>query len=202
MTALARVHVLVLAAGASRRFGSDKRQALLPSGRSLIQQMLSTVTAAGLPYSVVCRPDDPLSEQLASVIVVEGAELGMGSSLAGAVSQLDSTASAVLILPLDLPLLRSKTILRVAALLTEGTIIRPRCRGRFGHPVGFGRDYFALLEELSGDRGAQSILRTTRRESPGAVQVLEVDDPGIYCDIDTPVALSELSLAQFPEEHR
>lgn len=193
-----KVHVLLLAAGASRRFGSDKRQALLPTGRSLIQQTLHTVASAGLDYSVVCRPDDPLSEQFTSVIVVEDAERGMGSSIADAVSQLESTVEGVLILPVDLPLLCSETILRVATLLKRDQIIRPRRNGRFGHPVGFGSDYFALLRDLSGEEGAQSILR----ERANAVQVLDVDDPGIYGDIDTPEALSELSLSQFPEAHQ
>ncbi len=192
------IHLLVLAAGESRRFGSDKRQALLPTGRSLLEQSLHIASVTGLPCSFVCRPNDPLAAQLPSVLYVEEAVQGMGSSIAGAVALLKAEAHAILVLPLDLPLLRSDTILRVAERCRPDQIVRPGCNGRHGHPVGFGSSFFEDLIALGGEEGAQSVIRAHTE----ALQAIEVEDVGIYCDIDTPAALSELTLSQFPEEHR
>lgn len=195
---LKNVHVLILAAGASRRFGADKRQVILPTGRTLLQQSLQVVAATGLPFSVVSRPGDRVTANCPSVVYVEDAADGMGSSIAGAVAQIKPDAVAVLILPVDLPLLRSDTVLRVAKRVRCDTIVRPDCKGQFGHPVGFGSDFFPDLRCLSGEQGAQSIIRN----HADSVQVLVVDDPGICRDIDTPEALSALSLSLFPAEHR
>jgi len=192
------VHVLILAAGASRRFGSDKRQAVLPTGRNLLQQVCHVVAASGLPYSVVSRRHDVVSTQFPSVISVDNAAGGMGSTIAEAVSQLGAGIDGVMLLPVDLPLLRSHTVAQLAGRVRRDHIIRPRCGGSVGHPVAFGADFLSGLEALSGEEGAQSLLIRYR----DAVQIHEVDDPGIYHDIDTPAALSALTLSQFPEAHR
>ena len=49
---------IVLAAGSSRRFGSDKRQFLLPSGTTLLDQTLATVRDVFDRRVLVLRTDD------------------------------------------------------------------------------------------------------------------------------------------------
>ena len=59
------VGVLVLAAGRSRRFGSDKRQALLPGGKRVLDALLSQINESGLPV-LICldETDDDLAFEL------------------------------------------------------------------------------------------------------------------------------------------
>jgi molybdenum cofactor cytidylyltransferase len=48
--------------------------------------------------------------------------------------------------------------------------------------VGWSARFRAQLEALRGDEGARSVLRLNQ----DAVTLIEVDDPGVCRDIDTP----------------
>ncbi|NJN51063.1 MAG: NTP transferase domain-containing protein [Gammaproteobacteria bacterium] len=61
-------------------------------------------------------------------------------------------------------------------------IVQPRYRGESGHPVGFGRDFFAELITLTGDRGARAVVA----RHANAVIGVELDDPGVLLDFDQP----------------
>ena len=65
----------------------------------------------------------------------------------------------------------------------------PACGGRRGHPVIFGRGVFADLLEAPLDQGARAVVRGR----PELVVTVEVDDPGILKDIDTPAQYREMS---------
>ncbi|MAY36695.1 MAG: CTP--molybdopterin cytidylyltransferase, partial [Spongiibacteraceae bacterium] len=80
------VGVLLLASGASRRFGSDKRLALLPSGLTLLEHMLAIIDRAGLPCHVTVRQGDSLD--LPPKLELMRADEGMASSIAEAVALL------------------------------------------------------------------------------------------------------------------
>ncbi len=53
---------------------------------------------------------------------------------------------------------------------------------QFGHLVGLSARFRAQLEALRGDEGARSVLD----QNAGLVTLIEVDDPGVCRDIDTP----------------
>ena len=86
-----------------------------------------------------------------------------------------SLAIAVALLIIVLPV----RVFRVAA----HRVVVPHWRGSRGHPVGFDAQCFDALAGLSGDTGAASIVRDCRLA--GLALDLEVDDPGIECDVDT-----------------
>jgi molybdenum cofactor cytidylyltransferase len=186
-----RLTGILLAAGQSRRFGADKRLVTLPGGEPLAMHCARTLCAALDDVLVVLRPDDAaLAERLAAlgcrVTHNPHAAEGMGASIRHGVGQ-SLHSDGWLILPADLPLLRSTTVRQVAAALQEGGAVVPVCQGRRGHPVGFSARYREGLLDLDGDEGARRLLAA----DPGKVRWLAVDDAGICRDVDTPAALRD-----------
>lgn len=165
--------VIVLAAGLGQRFRQSggvahKLDALL-EGVPVLERVLRTVAASGLPWHVVRPPE-------------AAATLGMGDSIARGV-QATSEAAGWLILPGDLPLVRAESLLEVARTLALHAVVLPVWQGQQGHPVGFDASCRAALSALQGDSGGAAIVRAHRQA--GSACVLELDDPGIVTDIDT-----------------
>ena len=157
--------VVVLASGRGERFaasggGTHKLQALL-GGQTVLQRTMAAVLASGLPWHL---------EQ-------QGLP-GMGDSIAAAVT---ATAGAAgwLVLPADLPLVRSETLLDVARALASHPVVVPVFEGQRGHPVGFDASCGPELRNLKGNRGGAQVMIAR-----GAMELI-VDDPGVCFDIDT-----------------
>ena len=178
---------ILLAAGASKRFGSDKLMHPLAGQTPVAVAALASLRAA-IPHVIaVVRPGVPalenrLSEAGATVIMCANAVDGMGASLATAVAASGDVAGWVIALA-DMPYVRPETIVKVAASLAAGAaIVAPAYRGERGHPVGVSARFRAQLEALSGDEGARAVLK----QNAALIKLIEVDDPGVCRDIDTP----------------
>ncbi|PLW83051.1 hypothetical protein CWI75_06405 [Kineobactrum sediminis] len=181
------VGVLLLAAGRSARYGSDKRLARLPAGETLLATVVANVQRSGLPLRVCLRPDDGAARQLleaqaVSVLPCPDSVLGMGHTIADAIPLLPACWRGVLIALADMPAIQPETFCQVATELVEGAIVVPVWRGRAGHPVAFSRAWFGALANLSGDRGARALIQA----NPGKCREIAVTDPGILLDIDRP----------------
>lgn len=185
-----RVFGLVLAAGRSRRFGSDKRCALLPCGRSLLQASIGNAIAGLDEVWVVLRgDDDPASLGISDKVKIvrsPNADSGMGHSLAAGIAALQSTeADAVAVLLADMPWIERRVLTDLARLANPDRIALPCYQGQRGHPVIIGRRFWPELLRLTGDQGARAVIvRHAER-----VDVLECDDPGVLRDADTPEAV-------------
>lgn len=187
------VRAVLLAAGAGNRFGGDKLLAALPDGTLVGVAAARNLLAAGLPVTAVVRPDD---RQLAGLLAAEGASVvpcadahrGMAHSLACALAA-DATASGWLVALGDMPRVRPETIAAIASALRQSDgIVVPFHRGQRGNPVAIGAAYRAALLELTGDVGARALFERHARH----VTRLEVDDPGVLADVDTPQDLRTL----------
>ena len=175
---------ILLAAGISRRLGSDKRQLRLPNGKTLLLHCASLLHTVTDDVVVVLRPED---DELTDALSKSGCRVcynpkpsrGMGTSLScGVAARPDS--DAWLIQPADLPLLKASTLQQIGAELRYADAVVPFCHGRRGHPVGFTRCFRDQLLQLSGDHGGRHILKDTDK----TVKWLNLHDPGIYRDID------------------
>lgn len=180
---------MLLAAGFARRYGDDKRFALLPDGRCLLQASVENALGSGLPVRVCLRPDDERGKALLTQAGATGlrcahAAGGMGNTIADGVRQLPAWEGILLALA-DMPFVSPDTYRALAGLLSPGAICYPRHRGRRGHPVGFGRDYFGELQRLGGDTGARELLRA----HAAAAVALDTADSGVLRDIDCPADL-------------
>lgn len=178
----------MLAAGYSRRFGSDKRRLQLADGRSLLCASLALPCALLNEVWLVLRPDDDADDLAlpAKVRLVQhpATMQGMGYSLAAGVERLlaESSAQAVAIFLADMPRIRRDSLEALLTCANAGNIVQPSYQGKRGHPVLFGRDFWPQLAALSGDAGARAVLQKNAQ----AVQLVDLDDPGVLQDIDTP----------------
>ena len=113
----------------------------------------------------------------------------MGFSIAMGVAE-RSGAPGWLVLPGDMPVVRSGTLLAVATALEQHPVVCAQYRGRRGHPVGFAAELYSELILLDGDDGARRVV--ARYPAHGQ----EVDDPGILLDVDTEADLDALRKQQ------
>lgn len=181
---------ILLAAGASRRFGSDKLLHPLAGGTTVAAAALANLRAAIPQVIAVVRPGTAALQNLlreggATVILCANADAGMGMSLATAVSASGDAPGWIIALA-DMPYIRPETIGRIASSLAAGAaIVAPGYRGERGHPVGLSARFRPQLEALRDDEGARALLK----QNAHLIELIEVDDPGVCRDIDTPADL-------------
>ena len=181
---------ILLAAGAAKRFGSDKLLHPLADGTPIALASARKLAEA-LPGSVavVRSTDTPLAMLLrgAGLEVVGCAEAsqGMGHSLGAGVRARPDADGWVVALA-DMPYVRIETIREIAARLVAGAqIVAPMKDGQRGNPVGFSNAFRNELQSCVGDAGARALLKDQQHR----ITTLEVDDPGVLRDIDTPADL-------------
>lgn len=199
VSAKSAVAAVVLAAGASRRFAAGAKLFADIEGRCVLERVLETVAAAGLRDVVVVG--GPAPDRVTALAAAHGCravrnprhEDGLASSIAAGICALPAGIDGAFVCLGDMPLVRSSTLLRMAAAfaargaLAAATIVTPAHAGRRGHPVLFGSGFFPELAGLSGDGGA----RPVRDAHAGDEILLDVDDEGIHFDIDTEAELAE-----------
>lgn len=186
-----KVAALVLAAGYSRRFGSDKRSHCLDSGQTLLEASLALPCARMDEVWLVLRPGEPRPLGLPETLrIVQSAStrLGLAHSIAAGADRIAraSQADALAIFLADMPFMRSDTLDVLLAACDAEHICVPSHGGQPGHPVVFGRSFWPELCQLTGDSGARTVLQRHAH----AVRRIAVDDPGILLDIDRPADLA------------
>ena len=177
------VAALLLAAGFSRRFGTDKRLHLI-DGEPMIARTVARYAERFKALFVVLRSgEEALAEVVAPLgaraVFAADARAGMGRSLAAGIDAVADREHAVVGLA-DMPFVTADTLARLRAMLGPGRIVRPVHRGTPGHPVGFARDFFEELKQLQGDRGAKDLIA----QNPDALAQWWSADPGVVHDID------------------
>ena len=171
--------IIVLAAGRGERFtasgGNTHKLAALLAGKPVLQHVLEAVRASGLPHHVV---------------QADASRPGMGDSIADGV-RATPDATGWLVLPGDLPLVRSGTLRAVADALGQHSVVMAAYQGVRGHPVGFSVACRDQLLALKGNQGAAPVV--IAQAAMNSVAVLELDDVGVVTDIDT---LDDLARAE------
>ena len=180
---------VLLAAGFGSRFDPNgvhnKLLARMSDGTPVAHEAAHRLLRVVPRVVAVVRPGSDalarlLNEAGCEVVFAPGAERGMGASLAAGIEASEDAEGWIVALA-DMPRIAITTIEAVARALDGGaSLVAPFYDGERGHPVGFGIEHRDALLTLDGDTGARSLLMSQR------VMRLDVGDPGILRDVDTP----------------
>jgi molybdenum cofactor cytidylyltransferase len=181
---------IVLAAGASRRFGSTKQLAKF-RGQPLVTRAMrlaetvsgqQSLLVAGNQWSLVAAACAPLAGYL---VVNADFDEGLGSSIAAGVAAVAASASGILLLMADQPLIDAGHLHN----MVEAWSKNPQCMvasefdGVDGPPVVFPASCFPELCALKGDSGARRVLQAN------PAQVIRLKCPAAAADVDVPADL-------------
>jgi len=190
---------ILLAAGASRRFGADKLTHILPDGDLVAVRACRNLLAGTDGVLAVVRPGcewlaAQLQDEGAEVRICADAEQGMSASLVFGVRARFQAAGWLIALA-DMPWIAPTTIRKVADALRLGaTIAAPCWQGRRGHPVGFSQILGAELAALNGDEGAKAVVQAYLEQ----LHLVDCNDSGVLRDIDKPEDLQILTKIRKP----
>lgn len=184
------IAVIILAAGKSERMGRPKAS-LAIGDSTFLETILDRYDDPGIGRIVVVGRAgaeplrfDPGEGKVGAVTNPDPRGDQLSSLLAGIDAVEPSGPAAVIVHPVDHPLVSRATIATIlaAALRAPGTVIVPLCGGRRGHPVLFPRELFPALRNVPPGGGARAVIRDPRTR----LLEIETGDGGILADIDTP----------------
>ena len=178
---------LILAAGASSRMGMPK--ALLDyRGETFVARLARVLGTQCRPVTVVLgyhadviRPQIPKGVQ---IVVNPDPSRGQLSSLQTALNELPPEADGFAFIPVDCPAVEGDTVEKLARAFerraASALFVIPRQSGRRGHPVFAARPIADELLNLAPTAEARDVVHA----HVDRTEYVDVDDPGIFADID------------------
>ena len=187
-----RPSIIVPAAGSGSRFGGAVHKLMQPfEGSTVLGMTLRHAVESQLPVLLVTTAQMlPLASKVLArrdIVVLNETEAarGMGASIAVGIAE-RSGAPGWLVLPGDMPLVQSGTLLAVAGALEQHAVVYAQHRGRRGHPVAFAAELYSELMQLSNDDGLRRLM--LRYPAHGE----DTADGGVLLDVNTPQDLDAL----------
>jgi molybdenum cofactor cytidylyltransferase len=180
---------VILAAGLSSRM--ERPKPLLRVGPlRFVERAARTLRAAGCRdiYLVVNAGADwapAVAAELALKLVPnDQVESEQVDSVRLALRSVPDDTAAVLVLPVDLPLVTEETAAALvnAWRIEPAPLYLPFHNTVAGHPVLLGRELFAEILDTQLEEGIRSLIMAHARD----MREVKVTDPGILIDIDTP----------------
>ena len=188
---------VVLAAGASRRFGAQKLAAVV-AGKPVVRWTVERVCASAVDEVIVVVAPGPDAEPVRSAlggltvrfVANPHAAEGLAASLGAGIAALTPETVAAVIALGDQPAIDTAVIDRSIAVwhATRTPIVAPSYRGMRGNPVLFARSVFVELLGVRGDQGARDVIA----RDPRRVALVAVDQP-MPLDVDEPASLNAVA---------
>lgn len=197
MSEVARIAVVVLAAGRSTRMGAANKLLADLGGMPMVRRVVETVLASHARPALVVT-----GHQAAEVsAVLSGLDVtlvsnpdyatGLASSVKAGVRAVPAECAGALVMLGDMPRIAVGHVERLVvayAAAQGGAIIVPVHEGRQGNPVLWPARYFPELLQLDGDAGAKRLIAA----HAGDVREIDLGTDAIFVDVDTPEALAQV----------
>ncbi len=194
---MSKIAAVLLAAGASQRFGAPNKLLADLRGKPIVLHVLDMLERAGVPEVIVVTGwDAEHVEQALSARSVRFAHnpdwaTGMGSSIGIGIAALETDVTGAMIVPGDMPLLDADGVAQLVAqfgAVGAARVVYPvNAEGEQRNPVLWPRRLFAQLLALDPSKGAKQVLQ---RLSPADCLGVPIGDETTLIDIDTPEALA------------
>lgn len=196
---MADLAAILLAAGASQRFGPANKLLVRVGGRPLVRGIAEEILESGVADVTVvtgCEAAairDALAGLAVRCVHNDRWQMGMGSSIACGAKALGSNVAGAFIVPADMPFLKAglfRDLARAFERHDAQMIVYPvTTAGEQRNPVLWPQRYFPALAALSGPQGGRSLLQSSKAECVAEM----VGNDAFFADIDTP---AELTAAQ------
>jgi molybdenum cofactor cytidylyltransferase len=194
-----RIEGILLAAGESRRMGYPK-PLLLTDGKTFIEKIAATMLAV-VPRLVIVigahrdrvRAAIPRDGRI-QIVENPNYSLGQLSSLKIGLGAMRTDSDGAIVHLADHPAVRVESFRAIVNSYkrTGKPIVIARDGGRRGHPVLFERSVFAELQDAPEGEGARHVVNA----EASRVEYVDLDDPGINLDLDTPADLARAGLPE------
>jgi molybdenum cofactor cytidylyltransferase len=189
------LHAIVLAAGASTRFGSPK-QLVRVAGRPLLHSAIAhAADVAGSAVTVVLGAHAAeltplLTHSQALIVINRDWREGIASSIRTGVSRLPPSCNAVLLMLADQAAVSADDLKRLVSAWRRQPdyIVAARYGMTTGVPAVFPRSVFSDLAALRGDGGARALLQRNPDRLvrvPMASAAIDIDTPEDLLKIDS-----------------
>jgi molybdenum cofactor cytidylyltransferase len=131
------------------------------------------------PEARTCPDSNPIQ-----LIDIPDWHKGQSFSVAAGLKSLPPDMDGALFLLGDQPLVTAQTIHHLVSVFqtSDHWILAPCFKGQRGNPVLVASPLFDRLKQPAGDVGARGLFKEFRHR----MHCLEVDDPGVLRDVDTP----------------
>ncbi|HIE38574.1 MAG TPA: hypothetical protein EYP77_05830, partial [Anaerolineae bacterium] len=186
---MSQIAGVLLAAGGSTRLGRPK-QLLEWQSKPMVAHVADIALAAGLAPVVVVLGH--AAKEVRAALAARPVQTamnwrwkeGLSTSVQVGLAMLPPDIDGAIFLQCDQPLVPADLLRRLVARFEEtgAPIVHPTHRGQRATPVLFARPLFPELAAVTGDRGGRVLLDRYAND----IAVVEVEDPRLLVDIDTP----------------
>ena len=160
-------------------------------GETFINRLIRILSTVCDPVIVVLgHHQDAIRPHIhppAQFVINPDPDRGQLSSLQTALVAIPPQVAAFMFVPVDCPAVNQETISRLSQV--NAPVVIPRYQARHGHPVYATRPIIAELLALPPTAQPRDLLKSH-------AHYLDVDDPGVLTDIDTPAAYHLLTHPQ------
>ena len=184
------ISAIVLAAGQSRRMGSDNKLIKKYNKKYLINHIIDTlikskvnkiIVVLGFQKSKVRKTT--VKNKKINFVFNKNYKSGMASSIKTGLKRISKRSIGFLIVQADMPLISKKIVntLCYAVRNSNKEIVAPIYKRKMGNPIGFKRSMTRILNKTSGDSGAKKIILRNKKK----LGLIKINSKSIFKDFNT-----------------